>query len=409
MRRWLMVGAGAAALVAGGCSLGASDTPTILVDFSHDEFASQFIAYFPSEVRVHPGDTVTFRQTWTGEPHTVTFGKDFSDVLNITQPLLEEFGDVPESEVPPEAMGAFMGAMQQLPMVEDEDGQTLQSIAQPCLLTDGDLPADGAPCEVRDLPAFTGTEMLYNSGVIPFEGKGNNRFDLVLADDIAPGTYPFLCAIHGPFQSGVIEVVAEDEPADTPREVSARARAEIDEAAGPMREYFTRAREEGVLVLAGKRHEAYFAGLLTESVGIMSGQINEFVPEEVSVEVDEPVTWRMFGGHSIAFDVPEYFPIVEFADDGTVSYNEAVHEPAGSAPPLPEDEEEDGPPQVTGPSEPLIWDGGTWDGDGFYSSGTLWSEEYTEFTLRFSQPGTYRYACLIHPPMVGTVKVTGKS
>lgn len=398
--RWMWgVLLGGGLLGAAGCSMAGASAPTVLVDFSHDEFASQFIAFFPSEVRVHPGDTVTFRQTWTGEPHTVTFGADVTAALEITQPLIAEYGDLPESEIPPEVFEEFDAGMAQLPPIEDEQGNVLQSVAQPCLVERGEVRMDGEPCEVRELGTFDGTEAWFNSGVIPFEGRGQNRFDLTLSEDIAPGRYPFFCAIHGPFQSGVIEVVPPEEPADSPREVSLRAREEIDDAAGPMLEYFERARREGILVLAGQRHEGNFAGLLTRRTGVLFGQINEFVPAEVSVAADEPVTWRMFGAHSIAFDVPEYFPIVEFAEDGTVTYNDAVHEPAGGAPPLPE---EDGPP----PAGPLAVDGGTWDGDGFYSSGTLWSEEYVEFTLRISSTGTYRYACLIHPPMVGTVTVT---
>ena len=111
----------------------------------------------------------------------------------------------------------------------------------------------------------------------------------------------------------------------------------------------------------------------------------------------EPVTWLMFGPHSISFDVPEYFPIYEESEDGTVRANEEVYLPAGGAP---EVEESDS-------LEPIVIDGGTWDGSGFWSSGVLYSEAYVKYTLRFSTPGTYRYACLIHPPMVGTVTVTG--
>src|SRR5204863_331150 len=51
-------------------------------------------------------------------------------------------------------------------------------------------------------------------------------------------------------------------------------------------------------------------------------------------------------------------------------------------------------------------DGGTYDGNGFWSSGLLSSDPYMEYTLRISKPGTYRYACLLHPPMVGTLVVT---
>ena len=30
---------------------------------------------------------------------------------------------------------------------------------------------------------------------------------------------------------------------------------------------------------------------------------------------------------------------------------------------------------------------------------------YAQYTLRFSKPGTYKYACLVHPAMVGTITI----
>jgi hypothetical protein len=81
-----------------------------------------------------------------------------------------------------------------------------------------------------------------------------------------------------------------------------------------------------------------------------------------------------------------------------VRSNEAVWEAAGGAPPVPAEGEVD-------LSEPLVIDAGTYEGSGFWSSGVLWSEAYVEYTLRFAAPGDYPYACLIHPPMVGTVRV----
>jgi hypothetical protein len=105
----------------------------------------------------------------------------------------------------------------------------------------------------------------------------------------------------------------------------------------------------------------------------------------------------MFGPHSISFDVPEYFPIYETLEDGTIRIDEALYLPAGGAPAV---EEADS-------LEPIVVDGGTYDGTGFWSSGVLFSEAYVRYTLRFSNPGTYRVACLIHPPMVGTVTVNG--
>ena len=66
-------------------------------------------------------------------------------------------------------------------------------------------------------------------------------------------------------------------------------------------------------------------------------------------------------------------------------------EPAASAPPG----EEEGPPPPV--------DAGTWNGEGFFNSGIMFGGD---FTLSFSEPGTYEYDCLIHPGMQGTVTVT---
>ena len=56
----------------------------------------------------------------------------------------------------------------------------------------------------------------------------------------------------------------------------------------------------------------------------------------------------------------------------------------------------------------FILDGGTWNGTGFHSSGLSPDSGDTQvvaYSLTFSKAGTYQYACLIHPKMVGTVVV----
>jgi plastocyanin len=387
----------AVALATAACSGGSRDTVTILVDYSHDEFATQFMKYFPDRIQVHPGDTITFRQTWTGEPHTVTLGTLVHDVLEVTRPLVAEYGHLPPEEIPPEVFEAFVEAEGSLPLFwtdeAEETGEVPQVMAQPCLIERGSLPEDDGPCEVQDLPPFDGTEAYYNSGIIPFEGSRGNVFELELADTIEPGEYHFYCAVHGSFHSGTIEVVPHDQPVPEPAEVNVVTREEVNEAVAPFREVYTQAEQDGRFVWAGETHTGHFSGLVHEDV---QGLLNEFIPRVIETGVGEPVTWRMFGPHSISFDVPEYFPIVEFAEDGTVRLNEELWPPAGGAPEVPEDGD---------PSEPLVVDGGTYDGDGFWSSGVLWSDAYVEYTLRFSEPGTYRYACLIHPPMVGDVRV----
>jgi plastocyanin len=457
---WATAGLGLLTACAGG------DEPvaTVLVDYEHDEFATQFIRYLPDQVQAHAGDRISFKQAWTGEPHTVTFGTAVTEVLEVTRPLIAEYGDRPESEVPPEVLEEYFAAEMSLPSWygdgdadggqdgeegddadgapdggeapeeasddgTDEAGGTdvpplPQALAQPCLIGAGDqMPEDtAAPCAEQELPPFTGTETYYNSGIIPYEGPSGNTFEFTLADDIAPGEYGFYCAVHGSFQSGVLEVVPDEEPIRTPEENAQQLRQQVTDLLEPYELTFADALR-GRYTYLGEDHTWNYAGLLREDG--QDGIINEFVPRIIDAEVDEPIVWRMFGPHSISFDVPEYFPIVEFGEDGEVRSNEAVYEPAGGAPPLPEldggpapepddaeaadGEGDGGDGQDAGPPpepEPIVVDGGTWDGSGFWSSGVLYSDLYVEYTLRISTPGTYRYACLIHPPMVGTVRVT---
>ena len=53
-------------------------------------------------------------------------------------------------------------------------------------------------------------------------------------------------------------------------------------------------------------------------------------------------------------------------------------------------------------------DAGTWDGTGFLSSGIIVSfppAPLYQYKVTFSKAGTYKYVCLIHTDMQGTVKV----
>src|SRR5712691_31870 len=58
---------------ASGAAAG-SQTFTVDVDGHNPKANEAFLAYFPSVVRVHAGDTVVFHSVGNGEPHTVTLG-----------------------------------------------------------------------------------------------------------------------------------------------------------------------------------------------------------------------------------------------------------------------------------------------------------------------------------------------
>ena len=407
--RAFRIGGALLALLIGACGSGSGDRITVRVDYSHDEFATQFIRYFPDKIQVHPGDTVNFVQDWTGEAHTVTLGTEVDRVMSITRPLFEEWGDVPEDQVPPEVMGTYFEAECSLPVLygcedteEPPSAELLaegtsgvdQTIAQPCLVEAGAVPDDGTPCPTQELGPFDGTEAYYNSGFIGFDTAQENVFELNLSESIAAGVYNFYCAVHGSFQSGTMEVVPSDQPIPSASEVNLQTREELNQMVEPFRQAYETANAEGQFVFGGEAFNGPFSGLVDDRV---EGSLNEFVPKILEAGVGEPVTWVMFGPHSISFDVPEYFPIYETLDDGTVRGNDELYAPAGGAPEVAE----------ANPADPVVVDGGVWDGSGFWSSGVLYSDAYVRYTLRISTPGEYRYACLIHPPMVGTITVEG--
>lgn len=462
--RKTIVAAVTLALTAGACMGGGTGQErTVFVDFSHDEFNSFFLFNFPKKVTVRQGTTVVFRQTWTGEPHTVTGGTRVTEKLEAGQnwirffeafdglagagvPLPDPenpgdaaFADVAEAiegaedaELRKQFLAAYEGLIEQgtplpnledppdisfvdfvnlveeesekafegLPSAFDEDeegkGFVTQNAGQPCYLSKGGPPEDqGKACTdaQQEQPVFDGTHSYYNSGIIPFEGQQGNTYRVALSEDLEPGTYWFYCAVHGFGQSTELEVKPDDADVPSPAEVTRQARREINEIAEPLEKQYREAVSEGVVEVEGARIEGPFAGL----PGVGRAAIDEFIPKRRTVNAGEPITWKMMGAdHTISFDVPEYFPVVEFAEDGTVRLNPKLQPSAGGA-------SEPAEPEGEGVFEV---DGGSYDGEGFWSSGLLGAQPYVEYTLRITEPGSYRYACLIHPPMVGTVVVT---
>lgn len=422
---WLLVGGCACLAAACGTDASAAQTRRVLVDYVHDEVASSFLAYFPSDVTVRPGDTVLFQQEWTGEPHSVTMGTMVDEMMGVVGPLMEEYGDSPE-EPPEDVLATYEEAMAPLPEMLDFGASFLQvnqNAGQPCYLDSGAPPEDGdTPCDdaQQEQPPFDGRQSYYNSGFIPYEGPQGNEFTVQLADDIAPGVYSYYCNLHGPFQSGTITVVDPDEPIPSQDEVARQARAEIEEQAAPLLAAFEAAPREGTAEVFGMTAEPPLAGWTSEEQMVSQTFLNEFIPRDIEVRVGEPMTWTFVGGHTVSFGVPEYFAQVVVEDDGTVVFSEDASRPVNS-PPLPEgslgppepegseapeeaegnegSEEAQEPP---GPPEPVLVDAGEWDGEQFISSGLAGGILYR---LRFTKPGTYPYACLIHPQMVGTVEV----
>lgn len=467
MRRLSLVFVALTLLASSCMQSGGADERVVLVDYSSDRFASFFLYNFPTKIAVHPGTELIFRQTWTGEPHTVTAGTAINEVLAEARPLLDIFFNyeflaqnnpglpLPEnpgdatfkefaeglSEAEPKAKRDLVTAAWEtlrdkgvgLPSLDEPPGGSFeeqtkaldefaestfsklpfafgdtddlnQAVAQPCYRRTGDPPTE-EPCSQAQQrqTEFSGTEAFYNSGIIRYEGQQGNTFRVQLSEDIEPGTYSFYCAVHGPIQATDVEVRPESEDVPSQDEVSRESRRQIEEIVRPLEGMYDAASEDGRITLVERgdetRVEGPFAGLYSPQE--QHAAINEFVPERITVEAGEPIVWKMMGAeHTISFDVPRYFPPVEFLDNGTVRLNPKLDPPAGGAPPEPEEENF------------TEIDGGTYDGSGFWSSGLVGTcpecggPQFIEYTLRISRPGTYKYACLLHPPMVGTVEVT---
>ena len=386
---------------------------TVLVDYRHDEFTSAFLRYYPEQVKVRPGDVVNFRQTWTGEPHSVTLGKVVDNLF--------EFGEIFEKYESPEA--ALAGGISQetidtvnatfakLPGMLADDYQVYEPGAEPCFVpTFEDVPAFGdgneevfedveCPTAGEPQPAFDGRQGLYNSGFIAPEGDGANTFQVPIAEDAEPGTYRYFCNYHWIDMSGAIEVVAAGADIPSQREVSRQARNEIDEDADlalpRMKE--VRAAKSGTAKVGDV--QLPIAGLeVDEDYTVI---VNEFLPRKVEAKVGEPVTWNFAGiDHTVSFNVPKYFPIFTVKDGGEVFWEPESYEPVGW-----EIEEKSTKPSGQGePEEPRLIDVGEWDGKGgFHSSGALSPGD--TFTVTFTRAGTYPFACVLHPQMVGSMTV----
>ena len=472
-RTW--VAAFVMALAATACVGGGGETRTVLVDYSSDRYSNFSLYDYPHKIEVHPGTTIVFRQTWTGEPHTVTGGAGLTSVLQHSKAFLDLFvnvealqsggttlpdpGDPSQKSTPFADLTAAVKRAQpadrrdaiidawrrlraqglrlpdfdnpgrttlgdvgkviddasnkafaDLPSVFPDDNSGInQNYAQPCYLREGlpsKDPKKACSKSEQQQPVFDGRNSYYSSGLIRYEGQTGNTFRIPLSKDIKPGAYQFFCAVHGPLQGIEVDVRPSGERIPSQADVTKQSRKEIDATIKPLDELWADAQDNKITTDQNGQKTTLsgpFAGLQTPEE--FHAAIADMVPKVFTVKAGAPITWKMMGGqHTISFGVPPYFPPVEFLKDGTVRLNPKLTPPAGGAPKPPDQAaNENG---SGGGGGILKIDGGTYSGTGFWSSGFIGSDPYLEYTLRVAKPGRYRYACLLHPSMVGTLVVT---
>lgn len=406
MRKRLVATLAVVALLAGACvgdddssttattggGGGDTQTLTIGVDAKPDGFAASWVHFFPDEVQAHPGDTLEFKSTFTGEPHTVATGTLVTEALEAYNTL-----DTSSEEAPPPEVQAVLD---KIPFVFNESPEAgpddffVQSASQPCYLPENEPPTNVACPEADQKPPaeFTGKERFLSSGFLADQESTTFK----LADDIAPGRYTFMCLVHGPEMTEVVTVVDEATPIPDADEVAAEGRKQLDE-------YVAKVKADADEVQLNTTANAT-AGSFPAGKDVPSAGLNVF-PTEITVKAGDKVTWTLDGFHTIAFNAPDdASPWLRFDDAGALVLNKKSYMPAASPvipdPPAAAEGAENRPPP------PLPVDAGVWDGQGFHSSGAPFSDGQLVYSLAFSKAGTYKYICLIHPGMEGTIKVT---
>ena len=381
----------------GGSSGGSSRT--IQVDYHSDDFAGSFLGYYPREVTVTPGMTLKFHQTWTGEPHSVTFGSLIDK--NIKGPLLDLLDNVaagkePLPDQPPDSYDPKFWD-ERLPGLFAKENGLSQAAAHPCFAkTEADLPLNQKECAKADQkqPEFTGQYAYYSSGFIPFEGARGNTFEMKIADDAKEGTYFFYCNVHGIPMGGKV-TIKKNAKVESQASMNRRGLEESKRISTPLAKVYDKEK-------AGQsQYKLPLAGSGDETTNAVEGIINEFTPRTITTKVGEKVTWTFTGNHTISFNVPPYTPLFVYNKKGDLTTNEGLDKPKGGWPGPPEGHSSfDGPPPP-----PIHLDAGEFDGSGgLKSSGTDFNGGDT-YSVTFTKAGTYPYACLIHPGMIGKVVV----
>lgn len=362
-----------------GCGAPATaPAPPRVYDVQVDAKASSFSLaaglYFPREVEAHAGDTIRFTAVDRGEIHTVTMG-------TLVDAALDALATVPAGATRPSLESLKLPPI----LLGSPPTQLGGSAAQPCFLDSGVAPSpEACPKEQQRQEDFTGKQSLFNSGYLP----GAAVFAVRLSDSIRPGTYRYLCLLHGPEMAGRIVVAEKDRAVAAPADVRNRGLAEL--------ESLVRALQPAVDgAPRGLPNATVVAGVLARDVA--HTQATVFAPAEAAARVGETVTWKVFGPHTISFNAPQdAVGLVIKASDGSWSLNARALVPENSS------------ARPSGaPGGPRTLDSGAWDGRGFRSSGLIVSvaPALVSYAVAFSEPGTYSYKCLVHPDMEGVVKV----
>jgi plastocyanin len=368
-----------------------------------------FNAFYPDSLQVHPGDTIVF--TLAPNPqafHTVqilTAWRLGRTPLEYYQSYLNGFRQ-PDLAQPGAWQSTYFGVIDR---------------RVPC----GRIGQD--PCM---MPSFAqgGFGIGINSGVLvnpPPGGEGNQSFTVTVDPAMPPGPYYMMSNVDGPAMSGLIEVVALDQPVQSQEALDAAAGLQYQA------DLMALAALDGISSPAeasnpdGTKTWQIAAGLGGENAPGLS--INEFARAQVVIIAGDNVTWTNQSPGAVAHTVSGFGSSHEAIprnlspyQPGCMTSSELQLPPAGT---FPTDiwntcvgSEVN---NFTGSSLPSAPSGDPYTA-GSRTSGILLNEEYlnspigdglpyaSSYSVTFPEAGTYHYHCAIHPGMEGTVIVIPK-
>jgi plastocyanin len=311
--------------------------------------------FFPSAVKAHVGDTLTFKLAGF---HAINFPKKGTAAPALAIP----------------GQGAVSG-------VKDAAGAPFWFNGQPSFVLN---PA--VAFGTKSGGAYDGSAPV-NSGAPLSDGPPKPwKVKLTKA-----GSYTFYCPIH-PGMKGKVDVVAKSKAVPSAKADAKRGTAQLAKALANLKKLDKAAPPAGDTITGGP--------------DLSTGEtLYRFTPASKTVKVGAPVTLEMSSG------TPEIHTFT-FAKDVTSLKGLA----AGFIAPVPGTGTSGPPtlgfaPQALYPSDvPLPPYNGTQHGDGFMNTGILdadpKSPQPQRTTVSFSAPGTYQFICLIHPEMKGQVVVT---
>lgn len=313
------------------------------------------LAFFPSQVTIRVGQSLTWK--FHGF-HTVTF---------------------PGANQNPPFIVPLAGSAQ--PLLNDAAGNPFWWVGKaPRVLIDPSALVGGAGRTISSPGAVRGSGLLRVISATPAHPAAPYTLTFT-----KPGVYHYLCTVHQGMR-GTVRVLAKARPA-TPASVAKRGAAQLAAVVRELKGLDSQTAPDSHTVLIG--------------AGSRSGaEITSFFPSSLTVNTGDVVTFTHNDPtdiHTVTFGPEPY----------TLAIENNLFQPEGSPPTVfanPLFVLSSDPPPVS----PVPYDG-TNNGNGYINSGILFPQQAPtgphQYLVKFTKPGTYRYECVIHPNMDGTIIV----